>query len=227
MKKTLAPLKVAVNAASDTSTARVRFIMALAFNLVPLAGVAFWGWSAFELIFLYWLENVVIGVRTLAMMLLSARFWGVLPALTVGAFFTVHYGIFCLVHGVFVLAFFGGAIGSNTWSAVPVGPAITIGLAAIVTWQAGLLVLHVVRGDRSNPMELMGAPYPRIIALHLTIMLGGFMLMSLGWPYAGVVALALIKTVLDAGIALRGGSGSLAASPPRAAPSSPPSRSRP
>jgi hypothetical protein len=31
-------------------------------NLIPLVGVLFWGWSTFEVVALYWLENVIIGV---------------------------------------------------------------------------------------------------------------------------------------------------------------------
>jgi hypothetical protein len=37
---------------------RLQLILTLGFNAIPLTGVTFWGWSAFELIFLYWLENV-------------------------------------------------------------------------------------------------------------------------------------------------------------------------
>ena len=45
---------------------------AIALNLIPVIGVLFWGWSAFALIFLYWLENLVVGVRTLLSMLATA-----------------------------------------------------------------------------------------------------------------------------------------------------------
>ena len=31
-------------------------------NIVPLIGVTFWGWSVFALVFLYWIENLVIGL---------------------------------------------------------------------------------------------------------------------------------------------------------------------
>lgn len=34
----------------------------VAANLLPLAGVLFLGWRAFDVVFLYWLENVVLGV---------------------------------------------------------------------------------------------------------------------------------------------------------------------
>ncbi|MCA9270173.1 MAG: hypothetical protein KDA41_16945, partial [Planctomycetales bacterium] len=80
-------------------------------NLVPVVGVLFWGWSAFALIILYWLENLVIGVRTLASMVANAAVMGGinwLGALFIGAFFTVHYGMFCFGHGIFVMALFGG-----------------------------------------------------------------------------------------------------------------------
>ena len=83
---------------------------AAALNLIPLAGVVFWGWDAFTLIFLYWLENVVIGARTLASMGASALLGGMLNklgALFFGAFFTFHYGLFCFVHGTFVVQFAG------------------------------------------------------------------------------------------------------------------------
>lgn len=36
-------------------------LMLLAVNCVPLAGVLFWGWSLFEIVVLYWFENLVIG----------------------------------------------------------------------------------------------------------------------------------------------------------------------
>lgn len=186
------------------NSARLQLILTLAFNAVPLAGVSFWGWSAFELIFLYWLENVVIGVRTALMMLLSARFNTGVATLGTTAFFTVHYGIFCLIHGIFVTAMFGTAPGSHTFEFVLPGPAITIGVWAIIAWQSALLLLHVLSGDRSNAMEMMGSPYPRIIVLHLTILGGGFLLMWLDWPHAGVVMLAILKTLMDAGIAFAG-----------------------
>lgn len=178
----------------------LRLVLTLAFNAIPLAGVAFWGWSAFDLIFLYWLENVVIGVRTALMMLLSARFNGLAGTLAITAFFMLHYGVFCLVHGLFVGAMFGNATGSHPLEFVLPDPAIMIGVWAIISWQSALLLLHVLSGDRTNASDMMGWPYPRILVLHLTIIAGGFLLMWLNWPQAGVVLLAILKTLLDAGI---------------------------
>lgn len=41
-------------------------IIALAANLVPLAGVWFWNWDAFQVLIIYWAETVVIGGWALA-----------------------------------------------------------------------------------------------------------------------------------------------------------------
>lgn len=173
---------------------------AIGFNLIPIAGVLFWGWSAFALVFLYWFENVVIGVRTLANIAANAMTSGVNPAagFALGAFFTVHYGLFCTVHGVFVFAMFGGEGGlaesaNYGW-----------GILSIVLWQIVLFVLFVVSGEprRAKPMELMFAPYPRIVVLHIAIIGGGWLVMAMGEPLAGLVMLTLLKTGFDVAEAL-------------------------
>ena len=75
-------------------------------------GVLVLGWSVFVVIALFWFENVVIGVLNVAKMLLSgARIGGagVIAALALATFFTVHYGMFTVGHGVFVVMLFGQA----------------------------------------------------------------------------------------------------------------------
>jgi len=183
---------------------------AVAINLVPIAGVVFWGWSAFALIFLYWLENIVIGVRTVASMVATALLGGGTnwrTALFFAAFFTVHYGIFCFVHGSFVVLLFGNpAVGGADMELVGATralfaqqPSLFAGLASIGLWQVIQFILFLVRGEagRSSPAALMAAPYPRIIILHLAIIFGGFLLMLLNQPLAGLIVLALIKTAFD------------------------------
>lgn len=185
-------------------------------NLIPVAGVIFWGWSAFALIVLYWLENLVIGVRTLASMFASAAMKGGgswLGTFFTGAFFVFHYGLFCFVHGIFVMALFGSGAGGD--SIVDLAGAVgtlfatqtnlLIGFASIVAWQVVQFIRFLVGGDvrASNAMELMASPYPRIAVLHMTILLGGFVLLLLNQPVAGIVVLALIKAAYDIADVLR------------------------
>lgn len=183
---------------------------AVALNLVPIVGVLFWGWSAFALIFLYWLENVVIGGRTLISMAasgLAGRSANLLGVFFFCAFFTVHYGLFCYGHGSFVVGMFAGdALGAHMLDLAGAAralfaqqPNLSWGLASIALWQTVLLILFVVRGEaaKTDPLSLMGAPYPRILILHVAIIFGGFLLMVLNEPLAGLVVLALVKTAFD------------------------------
>lgn len=186
--------------------------IAIVLNLIPVIGVLFWGWSAFALIFLYWLENLVVGVRTLSSMLATAAASGYaanwLSALFFGAFFTVHYGLFCFVHGIFVMVLFGAntMVGESILDLA--GAARTlfveqsnllIGFASIMAWQVVQFVIWLARGEarRTNPLELMASPYPRIITLHVAIIFGGFLLMLLNQPVWGLVILTLAKMAYD------------------------------
>ncbi len=190
--------------------------LVIGLNLIPVIGVLFWGWSAFALIVLYWLENLVIGVRTLASMIANAAVMGGvnwLGALFFGGFFTLHYGLFCFGHGVFVMSMFGGSFYGD--SVIDLGGAVAalfatqsnlaIGFASIVAWQVVQFVRFLVSGEvrRTNVVELMGAPYPRIITLHIAIIFGGFVLMLLNQPVSGILVLALVKMAYDVAGVLR------------------------
>src|ERR1051325_10696525 len=84
-------------------------LVLVAANLVPLAGVLFFGWSVFATLLLFWVENVIVGGFNVLRMLWAQPdnplTWvakaGMIP------FFIVHYGMFTTVHGLFVLTLFG------------------------------------------------------------------------------------------------------------------------
>jgi hypothetical protein len=89
-----------------SSSVRFSLAMLVAANLLPLFGVLFSGWSVFIVMSLFWLENVIIGawnVPRMATQLLRGQ-WG---ALFLIPFFIVHYGLFCAIHGLFVMGIFG------------------------------------------------------------------------------------------------------------------------
>src|SRR5688572_2147822 len=74
-------------------------------NLVPLAGVIFWGWDLLDLMILYWMETGIIGFYAIIQMAIASR-WG---ALFTVPFFVVHFGGFMAGHLFFLLMMFGGA----------------------------------------------------------------------------------------------------------------------
>jgi hypothetical protein len=102
-------------------------VFLIAANLIPVAGVLLWGWSVFEIVALYWFENVVIGAVNILKLAAAAGDPGDPPEnpdmpdylrapeiarhglkLFLIPFFTFHYGMFCFVHGIFVFALLGG-----------------------------------------------------------------------------------------------------------------------
>ena len=181
----------------------------IALNALPIYGVISWGWQSFDLIFLYWLENLIIGVFTVLRMLVRPYRHGVdlvLPLFFV-PFFTMHYGIFCLVHGSFIFALFGpdgfetGGLTGPLFNIWPVLHQNHLFWAA-----AGLLLLQLfdwLRDVRlhglgfASARDLMVAPYRRIVVLHITILASGFALGALGEPVAGLIILVVLKTVFD------------------------------
>ncbi|MEO8208348.1 MAG: DUF6498-containing protein, partial [Chloroflexota bacterium] len=91
------------------SAASEPVISLLVANLIPLVGVVAWGWDLWTLLALYWAENGVIGAyNVLKILLARGQSSGPMAAAGVSrvataAFFSVHYGIFWFVHGMFVL----------------------------------------------------------------------------------------------------------------------------
>ena len=79
-------------------------------NLVPLYGVFRLHWPVFPILLLFWMENVVVGVFNVFKMLVASpaepATW--LTKSVMIPFFCVHYGMFTLVHGIFVFVLFGG-----------------------------------------------------------------------------------------------------------------------
>jgi hypothetical protein len=183
----------------------------IAANLIPLYGVFALGWEVFPLVLLFWLENVVVGGFNV-LRILFAR-----PSDPLGwigkafliPFFTFHYGMFTFVHGVFVFALFGGAQGSgsfplttaNVLNALARYHLIWAALALVASHGFSFVTNYLGRGEyrTASPQALMGQPYARVVVLHLAIIGGGFLLMSLGSPTPGLVLLVLLKIAFDLG----------------------------
>jgi hypothetical protein len=175
-------------------------------NIIPLIGALAWDWSILEIVAVYWVENLVIGLFTILRILTVATpdagtgsLWAKIP---VSAFFSFHYGIFCLVHGVFVFALLGNSRGISAPSdslALFVGPLKWAVLALFVSHGFSFFANYLGKGEylMTTVPEQMGAPYPRIIVLHLTIIFGAFAVQALGSPAVLLAILVVGKTLLD------------------------------
>ncbi len=174
-------------------------------NLLPLCGVFLWDWQSFDLIFLYWMENVVIGAVMILRMVVrryESPFELAFP-LFLAPFFAFHYGMFCWGHGTFVVSLFGEF--PDRMELVPAAlevlaePTMLAALASLVflqlfDWQKDF-AKHGFGTD--SVKDVMVAPYRRIVVLHITILASGFLLGVLEEPLAGLVLLVALKTIFD------------------------------
>jgi hypothetical protein len=188
----------------------LEFAAAIAAAAVVAAGVLFFGWPTFTVLALYWIGNVVIGVFTLLRIAIaSARAGHPFGGVFVGAFFAVHYGLFCLGHAFLIATLLGrgGIDGSLLFKPAALLVARvasdsigTIALLAI-TLGAGFDALRRLRNadaaDRADPRGVMSAPYGRIVVLHVVLLVGGFLLQLLQAPAVAALLLVGAKLASD------------------------------
>ena len=183
---------------------RLSVIALVIANLVPLAGVLFFEWRVFDVLMLYWVENVVIGVINVLRMAVCQG-----PSkLFLMPFFTMHYGLFCYGHLMAITGLFSDSLGSaDTWQyflGVPLAEAWRSPLwIAIVGIAASHLLSFfsnfIAAGEyqRTSADELMHRPYGRIVVLHVAIILGAALIQWLGSPVSMLVVLVVAKIALD------------------------------
>ena len=198
-------------------------------NLFPLAGVLWFGWGVFDVLAIYWVESGVVGLLNVPKVLLARGEGGENTTFTatvndrpldlsgpdesalvdgphvyaanvpVAGFFALHYGIFWVVHGVFVLfalpAFAGASVGR-----VDIGAALIGGVAMAASHAGSFVVNFVGREEYRNVSSArqMFAPYRRVFVLHLTVVLGASLVVWSGSPVVLVALMVTLKTGIDA-----------------------------
>ena len=190
-------------------SARTSAIALILSNAVPLLGVLFGRWDTFMVVLLFWAENLVIGFFNVLKML-TCRGQGTEPGCVrffLPPFFAVHYGGFCLVHGAFVFVLFGGKGAGGGFRGSPAdlfpmafGGSLLYPLLALFLSHGISFVTNYWLGgerERATVSGLMFRPYGRIVVLHVTILLGGFLAMATGGSKPALLLLVLLKTGID------------------------------
>jgi hypothetical protein len=192
-------------------------------NLIPLAGVVFLGWSVWQILIIYWLENGIVGAfnvlkmrraqggggRTSVAMTLNGRRADEQSRTWLSGFFCMHYGIFWFVHGVFVftLPLFGAmATGGEPSAAMMPNPLVLAFAVVALFISHGLSYrFNFIGGDeyrRVSPAGQMFKPYGRLVVLHVTIIFGAIAISITGAAIAALAILVLLKIGLDIGLHL-------------------------
>jgi Family of unknown function (DUF6498) len=220
-----------VTAAARIGSTLISAILLVAVNAIPLIGVAFWDWSLMMILVLYWIESGIVGVINVFKIAraeggdgpavsvdgnrVTIRMSGMAAGMTRGAvigFFVMHYGIFWIVHGVFVflLPLFAGLSANPFGGPMDFGPLPLDGLLLSIALLAAshtvsFFTNYLGRGEylRATPTGQMMSVYGRVIALHVTIVAGAFVIGAFGAPIAALYLLVGIKTAIDLVLHLR------------------------
>jgi hypothetical protein len=172
-------------------------------NLVPLAGVLLGWWSAYDILLLFWAENVVIGLFQIArmtMVLARRREWELLFLIP---FFCIHYGGFAIGHLLVLATFLGSGPEPDLSGAIGLLLAPSGLLPAVLVLAAShgfsFIVNFWLGGEWRGvtPGALMGQPYVRVGLLHVVLIGGAILVKELGSQVAPLALLVVLKIVLD------------------------------
>ncbi|OGT81042.1 MAG: hypothetical protein A3H91_17255 [Gammaproteobacteria bacterium RIFCSPLOWO2_02_FULL_61_13] len=185
-------------------------------NLVPIGGVLIAQWEVFPIMLLFWLENLIVGVIT-AMKMIACGRGSIGEKIFTLPFFAFHYGMFCSVHGAFVFGMFApreesvrGVVGLLPVPAeilhVVLQQGLWVAVVALVASHGFSFVVNFLGRGEFRTAEvgmMMMAPYGRIVVLHVVILFGGFVIMTLDAPLLALLLLVILKIVMDVSAHIR------------------------
>jgi len=170
--------------------------------------------SAFEVLWIYWFQSVIIGVFNFIKIISLKEFTTTgfrrggseLPPtkaakISTAIFFLIHYGFFHFVYAIF-LGGFSGIIASGTLNSQNNYLLITSLVFFISYLIEYIQATRTLQGEIPNLGIIMFAPYFRIIPMHFTIIIGGFVsvlgsFISMNLDLLIIVLFVGIKTFIE------------------------------
>lgn len=156
---------------------------------------------------LFWAESGIIGFYALLRLCWVAG-WS---AIFLGPFFLVHFGGFMVGHLFFIFALFIRGVEADGTVAAGADAGVLETLGDVFgPLYLGLLALFLSHGISfftnflrrreyagRDPSEQMKEPYKRIVVMHVSIIFGGWFILTLGAPVWALVLLVALKTGVD------------------------------
>ena len=167
----------------------------IAANIIPLFGAVFWDWETFNIVFLYWAENFVVGFYNILKMAFAKVPRGENFKFFLIPFFTVHYGGFTAGHGLAVFLVFGKEETTSVMWLHITGALIALFLSHGLSFVRN----YLLKGEfaSARPRDLMFLPYGRIVVMHVAVIAGAFLTERFGSPLGLLAVLIVLKTALD------------------------------
>jgi Family of unknown function (DUF6498) len=171
-------------------------------NAIPIIGVFVLGWNVFQLICIFWIESLLIGVFNIAKMAIAQKpskgstMMKVASKVGLMMFFCLHYFFFLLIVGAFV---FSMVIDKHQLDFTRYDYKLII-LMLIGGCTASFITDYILPKKylSASPSELLVAPYGRVLVLIALIFAGGFVSHAgMGNNYFYLAVLVIVKLLGD------------------------------
>jgi len=196
---------------------KLTIIALLIANVIPLIGVLFFSWDLQSVMLLYWLENLIVGVVNVVRIVFIAQENVFATRIFMAVFFCVHYGIFCLGHGVLLFDLLSIEIEGLSGGLSPFSFITDFSLYYAFLSQTlmatGMLALfglavshafslrtHYFKGGerlRVTVSAAMSMPYKRILVMHVGLIVGAILIEKFGSTMVLLMAMIVIKIIVD------------------------------
>ena len=190
-------------------------------NLIPVYGILFLGWKAFDVVFIYVVETVIIGLLNIFKM----AFCTVMQSGEAGSqssmivhllkifmipFFIIHYFFFIAIQSVFVFSFLKNQSAANFleiplsfWQTINSNSELSISILSILFSHIFSFLLNYIGNKeyaRIGLPILMFMPYIRIFIQQFVVIFGILLMTIFNTPDMFVLLLVFFKIMADAGM---------------------------
>ncbi len=169
----------------------------VAVNLFALAGPLAFGWNLSSLLFLYWLELVIVGLYNIEKMRRAEGLGELGKSRSYQAiFFIAHYATFCVLYGVALRRVIAGPDAALEGSRI----ALAIAAVALVASHAASFKLNFLeRGEFSKTTSLgqMFVPYERAVPVHVAVVIAAVVARGFEGSVLSLTMLAAVKLGAD------------------------------
>lgn len=177
-------------------------ILLIIANLIPLLGFLFLGWNQYDILILYWVESVVIGIYNFFRIRKAKGVEDDTKNLEkknsvseISFFFFLHYGIFISGHGFALIQL--GAEKSSFFQERDILGILAFFVALMISHGFSYYFNYIGKGEYlyRSPERQMIAPYGRIAIMHITITIGASLMTIL--PSGTFLLFIFLKIFFD------------------------------
>ncbi|NVK22781.1 MAG: hypothetical protein HWD86_09705 [Kangiellaceae bacterium] len=189
---------------SEHAVSSKTLVLMVIANVLPLLGVVLWQWDVFTVLFLYWLENAIIGIFHIVKLLTCSS--KSKDKVIKSVFFTVHYGAFATGHGYLLFDIFniptaqGGFL--SIWQSgyeylQSIDGKLLLPVAAMIAYQAFDVQQFLLKERAKTSRDLMMEPYSRVVVIHVALLFGAIFAQKFDNPMLVLIGLIGFKIFMD------------------------------